>query len=123
MLEGSAFTRAEGKIGVLVGRSMVGQPASLHFLTRKEAGGVAAESQADDELIQGWLFNLFDRSRALVDAPAGVHFGKGSGKHARHFLRASSALLSSAACGLVGMATLSRLPVEEPRRILVDTAP
>lgn len=123
VLEGSAFTRAEGKIGVLVGRSKVAQPVSLHFLTREKAGDVVAESQADDELIQGWLFNLFDRSRALVDAPAGVHFGKGSGKHARHFLRASSALLSSAACGLVGLATLARLPGEEPRRIFVDTAP
>jgi hypothetical protein len=122
-LEGTAFNRAEGKIGVLVGRLMAGQPVSLQFLCRDKVGGDISESPADDELIQGWLFNLCDRSRVLVDAPAGVHFGKGSGKHARHFLRASSALLSSAACGFVGMATLARLPAEEPRRIFVDTAP
>lgn len=123
-LEGSAFDRAAGNIGVLVGRPATTQPLSLHFVHRDELDGkVGAARPANDELIQGWLFNLFDQSRALVDAPAGVHFGKGSGKHARHFLRASSVLLSSAACGVVGLATLARLPAEEPRRIFVDTAP
>ncbi len=123
-LEGSAFERAAGKIGVLVGRPATAEPLILQFLHRSQVdGNIVASSPANDELIQGWLFNLFDQSRALVDAPAGVHFGKGSGKHARHFLRASSVLLSSAACGLVGLATLARLPAEEPRRIFVDTAP
>ncbi|MFM9901597.1 MAG: hypothetical protein ACKVOT_11315 [Polaromonas sp.] len=123
-LEGSAFERAAGKIGVLVGRPTTDKPLALQFLYRdKVAGEIGASSSANDELIQGWLFNLFDQSRALVDAPAGVHFGKGSGKHASHFLRASSVLLSSAACGFVGLATLARLPAEEPRRIFVDTAP
>ena len=123
-LEGGAFERAGGNIGVLVGRPSTTGPLSLQFLHRNDAdGGARASSLANDELIQGWLFNLFDQSRALVDAPAGVHFGKGSGKHARHFLRASSVLLSSAACGVVGLATLPRLPAEEPRRIFVDTAP
>ncbi|WP_423460310.1 hypothetical protein [Ottowia sp. VDI28] len=123
-LQGSAFERAAGKIGVLVGRPATAEPLTLQFLYRDEVDGeVYTSSSANDELIQGWLFNLFDQSRALVDAPAGVHFGKGSGKHARHFLRASSVLLSSAACGFVGLATLARLPAEEPRRIFVDTAP
>ena len=123
-LGGSAFERAAGNIGVLVGRPSPGEPLSLQFLHRNEVDGeIGAPSPAIDELIQGWLFNLFDQSRALVDAPAGVHFGKGSGKHARHFLRASSVLLSSAACGVVGLVTLARLPAEEPRRIFVDTAP
>lgn len=122
-LQGSAFERAAGNIGVLVGRPAAAEPLSLQFLHRNEVDGeIGASSPAIDELIQGWLFNLFDQSRALVDAPAGVHFGKGSGKHARHFLRASSVLLSSAACGVVGLATLARLPAEEPRRIFVDTA-
>lgn len=119
-LEGSAFERAAGKIGVLVGRSVPTAPLTLNFLYRNE---VNTPSPANDELIQGWLFNLFDQNRALVDAPPGIHFGKGSGKHARHFLRASNALLSSAACGFVGLATLARLPADEPRRIFVDTAP
>lgn len=123
-LEGSAFERAASKIGVLVGRATAAQPLVLQFIHRNEVDGkISASSPASDELIQGWLFNLFDQSRALVDAPAGVHFGKGSGKHARHFLRASSVLLSSAACGFVGLVTLARLPAEEPRRIFVDTAP
>ena len=123
-LGGSAFERAAGNIGVLVGRPAAAEPLSLQFLHRSEVDGeISAPSPANDELIQGWLFNLFDQSRALVDAPAGIHFGKGSGKHARHFLRASSVLLSSAACGVVGLATLARLPAEEPRRIFVDTAP
>lgn len=124
-LQGSAFERAAGKMGVLVGRRAVASgPLPLQFLHRKESDGeVFTASPANDELIQGWLFNLFDQNRGLVDAPAGVHFGKGSGKHARHFLRASNALLSSAACGFVGLATLARLPANEPRRIFVDTAP
>jgi hypothetical protein len=123
-LEGSAFERAAGKIYVLVGRATTSEPFTLQFLHRERVQSqISALSPANDELIQGWLFNLFDQSRALVDAPAGVHFGKGSGKHARHFLRASSVLLSSAACGFVGLATLARLPAEEPRRIFVDTAP
>jgi hypothetical protein len=123
-LEGNAYDRAAGKIGVLVGRFTPGQSLTLQFLNRNVVDGEACTpSPACDELIQGWLFNLFDQSRALVDAPAGVHFGKGSGKHARHFLRASNVLLSSAACSFVGLVTLARFPAEEPRRIFVDTAP
>ncbi len=123
-LEGSAYDRAAGNIGVLVGRSSTTDPLSLRFLHRNEVAGQSPTSiPANGELIQGWLFNLFDQSRALVEAPAGVHFGKGSGKHARHFLRASNVLLSSSACGVVGLVALARMPAEEPRRIFVDTAP
>lgn len=123
-LDGGAFQRAAGKIGVLVGRQASEGPLCLQFLHRSEtAGEIEVSNHAIEELVQGWLFNLFDQSRALVDAPAGVHFGKGSGKHARHFLRASNVLLSSAACGIVGLATLAKLPAGEPRRIFVDTAP
>jgi len=123
-LDGSAYERAAGRIGVLVGRRATAKPLTLQFVNRSEEDGKTdVLSPANDELIQGWLFDLFDQCRALVDAPAGVHFGKGSGKHARHFLRASSVLLSSAACGFVGLAALARMKAEEPRRIFVDTAP
>lgn len=74
-------------------------------------------------LIDGWLFNLFDRNNGLVNAPIGVHFSKASGKHASKFLRTSSILLSSEACGVVAFFSLGALSKIEPRRIFVDTAP
>lgn len=77
----------------------------------------------DGELVEGWLFDLFDSSEALVHAPAGVHFTKSSGKHSAAFLRTSSTLLSSAACGIIAMVALARLQSMPPRRIFVDTAP
>lgn len=77
----------------------------------------------EPELLEGWLFDLFDTSGALVDAPPGVHFTKASGKHSTQFLRASSALLSTAACGFMAMAALAKLQYLQPRRIFVDTAP
>lgn len=79
--------------------------------------------EIDSELIEGWLFDLFDTSSALVDAPAGVHFTKSSGKHSTKFLRTSSTLLSTAACGFVAMVALGKLQHLQPRRIFVDTAP
>jgi hypothetical protein len=75
------------------------------------------------ELIEGWLFDLFDMSGALVDAPPGVHFTKSSGKHSSQFLRTSSTLLSTAACGFIAMAALAKLRYMQPRRVFVDTAP
>lgn len=75
------------------------------------------------ELVEGWLFNLFDSSEALVHAPAGVHFTKSSGKHSTVFLRTSNTLLSSAACGILAMVALARLNPMPPRRMFVDTAP
>ncbi len=77
----------------------------------------------DRELVEGWLFDLFDSSEALVHAPAGVHFTKSSGKHSTAFLRTSNTLLSSAACGIIAMVALARLHPMPPRRIFVDTAP
>jgi hypothetical protein len=52
-----------------------------------------------------------------------VHFGKASDKHSDKFLRTSSVLLSTAACALVGFFALAAVRPQEPRRILVDTAP
>lgn len=75
------------------------------------------------ELVEGWLFDLFDTSDALVHAPAGVHFTKSSGKHSTAFLRTSNTLLSSAACGILAMVALARLNPMPPRRMFVDTAP
>jgi len=77
----------------------------------------------EPELIEGWLFDLFDVSGALVDAPPGVHFTKSSGKHSTRFLRISSTLLSTAACGFIAMAALAKLQYLQPRRVFVDTAP
>jgi hypothetical protein len=75
------------------------------------------------DLREGWLFDLFSRNKGRVDAPAGVHFGKGSQRHSEKFLRASSVLLSSRACALVGYFALAESTLKTPRRVLVDTAP
>jgi hypothetical protein len=75
------------------------------------------------EMQEGWLFDLFDSRRGRVEAPAGVHFGKASGKHSDKFLRVSNVLLSSAACGLVAYLALAKIAPGDIRRIFVDTAP
>lgn len=75
------------------------------------------------DLRSGWLFDLFDRHRGRLDAPAGVHFGKSSGKHSNKFLRASAVLLSSSACAAVAYFTLGTINTAQPKRIFVDTAP
>jgi hypothetical protein len=77
----------------------------------------------DPLLREGWLFDLFDSNQGLVVAPPGVHFRKGSNKHASKFLRAANALTSSEACGLLGFFALVILGRIQPKRILVDTAP
>jgi hypothetical protein len=76
-----------------------------------------------ENLRSGWLFSLFDANRGLVNAPSGVHFGKGSKKHATKFLRVSSILLTSEACALISYFTLASSTLFQPRRIFVDTAP
>lgn len=81
------------------------------------------EAPLSDELREGWLFDLFDCNRGRIDAPPGVHFGKGSNKHSDKFLRTSSVLLSTASCALVGFFALAAVRTQEPRRIFVDTAP
>lgn len=75
------------------------------------------------EILEGWLFHLFDMNSGLVNAPIGVHFGKLSSKHSSKFLRTSSVLLSSEACGAIAFFSLAALTAIEPRRIFVDTAP
>lgn len=92
------------------------------FLSGQEVAS-AIERTLVDELLQGWLFDLFDQFGGRVDAPVGVHFGKASGKHADKFLRTSSVLLSTAACTVVGFFALCVLKGGQPRRIFVDTAP
>lgn len=81
------------------------------------------EASLQEELIEGWLFDLFDSNRGRVDAPPGVHFGKASDKHSDKFLRTSSVLLSTAACALLGFFAIAAVRPQEPRRIFVDTAP
>jgi hypothetical protein len=75
------------------------------------------------EIMNGWLFHLFDSSKCLVDAPVGVHFAKASSSHSTKFLRTSNALLSTAACGTLAFFSLAAVAGQEPRRIFVDTAP
>lgn len=132
LADGAALTRA----GAVDGIGSV-KVAALGLLSEPEAGSVRSIEYVlvdgqpvsrepvvlDDELKQGWLFNLFDQGRGLVDAPVGVHFSKASGKHASKFLRTSSVLLTSSACAVVAFFCLSAVRQLEPRRVFVDTAP
>ncbi|PMS21101.1 hypothetical protein C0Z18_07835 [Trinickia dabaoshanensis] len=77
----------------------------------------------DSRLCSGWLFDLFHRGSGLVEAPAGVHFGKVSGRHSNKFLRASGPLLSSEACAAVAFFAFAAASGMAPSRIFVDTAP
>jgi hypothetical protein len=81
------------------------------------------QERMDPALIHGWLFDLFDQGNGLVSAPIGVHFRKGSGKHANQFLRTANALLSSHACATLAFFALTNYVSRQPRLILVDTAP
>lgn len=80
-------------------------------------------SPIDPELRNGWLFTLFDSNHGLVNAPPGVHFGKGSKKHTSKFLRVSAVLLTSEACAALAFFTLASMEIYQPKRIFVDTAP
>jgi hypothetical protein len=97
------------------------QSAQFFLHAGKPMKGTTVE--LSKELINGWLFHLFDSSKGLVDAPVGVHFAKASSKHSTKFLRTSSALLSSEACGALAYFSLGEVSGIEPRRIFVDTAP
>ena len=90
-----------------------------------EGGSARHESKVhvDPQLIRGWLFDLFDKGNGLVNAPHGVHFRKGSGKHANQFLRTANVLLSSHACATLAFFALSNYGPKPPKLILVDTAP
>jgi hypothetical protein len=76
-----------------------------------------------NELVEGWLCDLFSKSKAMVLAPAGVHFGKTSGKHSDRFLRAANVLSSSAACRLLALFSLPLISGQRYRKIFVDTLP
>jgi len=132
LLDGSALVRAGAvdttssvKVAALGLRSER-ESASVLSTEYSLVGGlpIAMEPRGlDDELKEGWLFNLFDEGRGLVDAPLGVHFSKASGKHASKFLRTSSVLLTSSACAAVAFFGLAAVRQLEPRRVFVDTAP
>lgn len=99
------------------------EPVFQKLMAGQVEGADAQLTKLNDELRDGWLFDLFDSRKCLVDAPPGVHFGKASNKHSDRFLRTSSALLSASACGLIAFFALAALGGRTPRRILVDTAP
>ncbi|WP_295380819.1 hypothetical protein [uncultured Pseudacidovorax sp.] len=121
---GTGAERASGDLAVVVMRKNSDQ---TRLVAMWQPAASAARPRPDSEIPlemqQGWLFDLFDRHQGLVDAPLGVHFGKASGKHANKFLRTSSVLLSTAACGLLASLALVRHSRGEVRRIFVDTAP
>ncbi|MBA3772809.1 MAG: hypothetical protein H0X13_10085 [Ramlibacter sp.] len=128
----------KGTAAERAGGNAPGSPGELYYIGLKvnpghksqlvayryEAGERAevAQAQLEDELMQGWLFDLFDRHKGRVDAPPGVHFGKGSGKHATQFLRVANVLLSSTACAVLATFALTKLQVGYARRVFVDTA-
>lgn len=87
-------------------------------------GSAAIEDKKtiNNELIQGWLCDLFRANEGLVTAPPGIHFGKTSGKHSEKFLRASNVLMSSASCRLIAFSIIPLLPARRIRQIFVDTS-
>ena len=119
------FSALGGEVGLLTFRDL-GQglrPVVLPFLLTDEGATVANPRLIDRHLRDGWLFDLFDRYKGLVNAPRGVHFGKGSSKHSEQFLRTSGILLSSACCATVAYFIHDIAPQIQPKRIFVDTAP
>jgi hypothetical protein len=132
VLEGSALRRAGAvskaatvDVSVL-GLSFEGDQAcvmSRSYFLDDDRPVIGEWRRLHDALREGWLFNLFDANGGLVDSPIGVHFSKASGKHAIKFLRTSSVLLSTAACGVMAFFALGATRQLEPRRIFVDTAP
>lgn len=132
VLEGSALRRASAvskaatvEVSLLSMRSEGDQASvmSRSFILVDDEPVRGEWRKLPDALREGWLFNLFDEYGGLVDAPIGVHFSKASGKHSVKFLRTSSVLLTTAACGVIAFFSLAAMRQLEPRRIFVDTAP
>lgn len=120
-LNDQVIGRAGKQVWVLSYREFEGQKSQVIRIGRPDSELV--EEVLSPELKHGWLFNLFDASKGKVTAPPGVHFGKASSKHATAFLRASNAILSTKASGLLAFFLMAALPKQNVRRILVDTAP
>ncbi|RYH65950.1 MAG: hypothetical protein EON54_05425 [Alcaligenaceae bacterium] len=76
-----------------------------------------------DDVRDAWFFDLFHRHNCLVAAPDGIHFGKTSGKHSAHFIRASNSLMSTLECDLIAFFLMPFAYRAKPQRIYVDTAP
>jgi hypothetical protein len=115
------YARAGDQVWILSYRAPNGGPPSVVRVGRRE--GKHVEEPLPSSLQNGWLFDLFDKSKGKVTAPTGVHFGKTSGKHSTVFLRAGNAILSTKASGLLAFFLMVALPKQDVGRILVDTAP
>lgn len=113
--------RAGHQVWVLSYRASNGSAPSVVRVGR--SGQEQVEEPLPPSLQDGWLFDLFDKSRGKVTAPAGVHFGKTSGKHSTVFLRAGNVILSTKASGLLAFFLMASLPKQDVTRVLVDTAP
>lgn len=124
----SYFHATGGRLYLLTFLGLLSEKRMASFAIPFTVGADGCPKEEAPELLgkdlrSGWLFDLFDRHRGRLDAPAGVHFGKSSGKHSNKFLRASAALLSSSACAAVAYFTLGAIDTRQPKRIFVDTAP
>lgn len=96
-----------------------------HFFEKNASSDqeVIRKTNLSSESCQGWLFDLFVKSKAMVLAPTGVHFGKTSGKHSDRFLRAANVLSNSACCRLIAFFCLPLIPAKKFRQLYVDTLP
>jgi hypothetical protein len=99
------------------------QVVAIPFEYAGDAVRAGQREKLSERLQSGWLFDLFHCGGGLVEAPAGVHFGKLSSRHSDKFLRASGPLLTSEACAAVAFFALGGTAGAGPSRIFVDTAP
>lgn len=120
-LNEKVYGRAGDQVWMLSYRAPEGGAPSVVRVGRRE--GEHIEEALPSSLQNGWLFDLFDKSKGKVTAPTGVHFGKTSGKHSTVFLRAGNAILSTKASGLLAFFVMAALPKQDVGRVLVDTAP
>lgn len=120
-LNEQVYGRAGNQVWVLSYRAPeAGAPSVVRVGLRRDE---RFEEPIPQLLQNGWLFDLFDKSKGKVTAPAGVHFGKTSGKHSTVFLRAGNTILSTRASGLLAFFLMASLPKQDVARVLVDTAP